>query len=244
MCTSHLSGDAVVPSNDFRKEGMRMKSDSMNGDVRPLTKEKLGRRVLQMVGALAILSVVATGTPQAAQSLTFSIADPAGDQKGTIDVTGMTMTWTPSNGKWDIVLTADPAHPFTGQFRVNIHVYNPNSTSSGKVFQYVCSQCQKFGNMNKSDIDLGSATTTTLTLSGNGNQEIKLWMAGDPVATNSYAGLGNPPGSSLFRSSVNVQPVPGTFLTHEDMIGADDQTWDGNATWDGSSGLATIVVGP
>lgn len=221
-----------------------MKGDLMNRDVRSLTKEKLGRRVLRTVATLAILSVVAISTPQAgpAPPLTFSIVDPVADQRGTIDVTGMKITWTP-NGKYAIELTADPANPFTGQFRININVYNPSSTSSAKVFRHVCSQCQKFGNMNKSDFDLGSATTTTLTLSG-GDPELKLWKAGDQVATNSYAGLGNPPGSSLFRSSVNTQPLPGTFLTNEDMIGADDQTWDGVSTWDGSSGLATIVVGP
>jgi hypothetical protein len=196
---------------------------------------------------------MATRTPQAAPvpkpNLTFSILDPVGDQMGAIDVTGMKMTWNPANGQYAIELTADTAHPFTGQFRVSINVFNPGSTSSSKLFGDHCSQCYKFGGGNKSDWDLGSATTTTLTWKG-GDPELKFWKADSQVATTTAAGLGNPPGIALFRSSVDTQPIPGSPLTHEDVIGYDDPTagTDGTAAafinGNGSYGLATIVAAP
>src|SRR5439155_18475088 len=106
-----------------------------------------------------------------APMLTFSFGDPAGDQRGAIDVTGMVMTFERKHGSYMIVLTAAAAHPFTGKFRVNINLYDPDvlkrdPTSSPSVFQAVCSQCGGpiDPKVNNSDFDLGSATTTTLTL--------------------------------------------------------------------------------
>jgi hypothetical protein len=189
----------------------------MKRDVRSLTTKKLGRAVFPTVAILAILGVVAVGTLQAgpppSSVRTFSITDPGGDQRGAIDVTTMVMTFNQKNGKYQIVLTADAAHPFSGQFRVNINVYNPSAPAANSLFSD-----------NVNDYDLGSNTATSLTLKG-GDQALKDWNAGNQVATNSYAGLENPPGVSLFRSAVNNFPL--TPLTNEDMIGADDQSWDG-----------------
>jgi hypothetical protein len=202
----------------------------MKSDVRSWTKAKLGRRVFSTVAILAILSVVAIGTLQAKgpPSFTFSITDPVGDQTGTIDVTGMVMTFD-HNGAFTIDLTADAAHPFTGQFRVNINVYNPSAPAQSSFFSD-----------NVNDYDLGSTTTTTLSLTGS-NLTLKHWKAGNQVATHSlglnHGPLGNPPGVSLFRSS--VANLPFTFLTSEDVIGVNDQSWNGSYMTD-TSGTATI----
>jgi hypothetical protein len=212
------------------KKGMQMKSD-----VRSLTKKILGRRVFLTVATLAILSVMAIGTLQAKgppPSLTFSISDLQGDQRGTIDITRMDMNWKPNNGKYTIVLTADMAHPFTGQFRVNINVYDPSAPSQSSLFSDTLN-----------DYNLGSTTTTTLTLTGS-DPTLKHWNAGDQVATHSLGlnngPLGNPPGVSLFRSSVSNHL---TFLADEDVIGVNDQSWNGLYMTD-PSGTATIAVGP
>jgi hypothetical protein len=72
----------------------------MKSGVRSLMTEKWGRRVFLTVAILAILSGVAVGTLQAKGTpppLSFSISDPAGDQTGTIDVTGMGVTFDPNN---------------------------------------------------------------------------------------------------------------------------------------------------
>ena len=72
---------------------------------------------------------------------------------------------------------------------------------------------------------------------GGGHQPVHR-QVGDHVATNDlgagFAPLGNPPSATYFRSSVDTEPLPGTFLTHEDVIGYNDLTGDV------SSGVATI----
>jgi hypothetical protein len=226
-----MNGEASENQVPFTgKKGMQMKSE-----VRSLMTEKRGRRVFLMAATLAILSVVGAGTAQASPPppLSFSIIDPVGDQQGTIDVTGMHMSWKPNNGHYTIVLTADTAHPFTGQFRVNINVYNPSAPAGFSLFSDTLN-----------DYGLGSTTTTTLTLTGS-NATLKHWNAGDQVATHSFGlnggPLGNPPGVSLFRSS--VVNLPFSFLTNEDVIGVNDQSWNGFYMTD-TSGAATIAVGP
>jgi FIMAH domain-containing protein len=163
---------------------------------------------------LAILGVALVSSARADQ-LTFSFTDPIGDQTGAIDVTKMTVLFDNSTGQYAIALRATVAHPFVGVFRVNINLFNPGTDPSHCLLQDVVN-----------DFNLATATTK-LTLSGI-NSNLLAWDAGDRVATNTLAGLGNPPGSTFFRSS--VLNFPSGFLTNEDAIAY------------GPAGVTTITV--
>jgi hypothetical protein len=163
---------------------------------------------------LAILSLTLGSTAQA-DRLTFSYTDPVGDQTGAIDVTKMTVFFDNATGRYGIVLRSTAANPFVGQFRVNINLFNPDTAPSSSLFQDVVN-----------DFNLATATTK-LTLRGT-NVNLLAWNAGDRVATNTLAGLGNPPGGSFFRSQVTNFPLG--FLTNEDAIAF------------GPAGVTTITV--
>jgi hypothetical protein len=169
-----------------------------------------GRRIL----SLAILGVGLVRSARADQ-LIFFFTDPIGDQTGAIDVTKMTVLLDNSTGQYAIALRATPAHPFVGQFRVNVNLFNPDTAPSQSVL---------LDNVN--DFNLATATTK-LSLAGT-SSNLLAWQAGDRVATNTLAGLGNPPGASFFRSSVLNFPLG--FLTNEDAIAY------------GSEGVTTIAV--
>jgi hypothetical protein len=200
------------------------------------------RSVLLKIMLLAILSFTAVTTAQAAQNkvktFTFTFIDPIGDDRGTIDVTEMVMTFN-KNGNYQIVLTATAAKPFFGQFRVNINLFNADVAPNNSSFQDVCTNCGVFSTkMNKgNDFNL-LVPTTSLMLHGH-SKILKLWSAGNRVATATWAGLGDPPGSSLFRSSIDN--FPQTFLTNEDVIGCADNSWNGASM---ACEMATILVSP
>ena len=160
----------------------------MKNKVQPSMKT-LRRSVLQIVTLLAIFSFTVAST---AQAHTISFIDPVGDQKGTIDVIEMVMTFT-KTGHFQIVLTASADHPFVGEFRVNINLYNPDVPSTpARFFSDVCKNCSVFDPaINHSDFNLASPTTT-LTLVKGKSKVLKSWDAGDHVASNSVAGLGAP----------------------------------------------------
>lgn len=145
--------------------------------------------------------------------LTFAVIDPTGDNTGDIDLLKMETDFNPATGDYEIRLEADPASPFLADFRVNINMFNVDDAT---FFLDVLN-----------DFDLASATTT-LTLSGNSSQ-LTGWEEGDNVHTNSLCNRGpnssffcstfdvpNPPGVSLFRSSVSS--FPSGFLSNEDVI--------------------------
>jgi hypothetical protein len=182
---------------------------------------KLRHSVLMMIAVLGIFSFTAVST---AQALTLSFADPVSDETGTIDVTGMVMTFSKS-GKYKIVLTASADHPFVGEFRVNINLYNPHAAKSkARFFQDVCTSCSVFDPAtNHSDFNLATPSTT-LTLKQGKSKILKGWHKGNQVAINSDAGLGSPAGISIFRSAAANMPF--TFLTNEDTIGYNNVTAD------------------
>jgi hypothetical protein len=178
--------------------------------------------------------VVFAGKPTST-TLGLAYIDPTADQRGPVDVTGMSISWD-SHQNYTIALTADNGHPFTGQFRVTVNLYDPSAPTTydngaksfEDFFSLSCKNCATFNpKSNANDFDLGTGIATSLTISGK-NSILQFWSAGDQVATSTYAGLGNPPGASLFRSSVDGLPF--TFLTNEDMIGVDDATCDPYAT--------------
>jgi len=182
---------------------------------------KLRRSVLQIVTLFVIVSLTLVST---AQALTVSYTDPVGDQKGTIDVIGMVMTFS-KTGHYKIDLTASADHPFVGEFRVNINLYNPGVSPKAQLFSVACKNCAVFDPaVNHSDFNL-TVPTTTLTLTKGKSKVLKTWDKGDQVAISSFAGLGSPAGVSVFRSAVANMPF--TFLTNEDTIGYNNLTADG-----------------
>jgi len=150
---------------------------------------------------LAILTFTVMATAQA-EPLVVSFADPVGDYTGTIDVTGMSFDFDNTTGNYTITLTATTANPFVGQFRVNVNLFNPDAIAADSLFSDA-----------SNDYNLAAATTS-LTLTGT-NPHLLAWHTGDRVATNSFP-FGDPPGVTLFRSTVTNFPIG--FLTNEDAI--------------------------
>jgi hypothetical protein len=138
--------------------------------------------------------------------LEISVQDPVGDNTGPIDVTDMLMTWDPGTGDYEITIQTDAANPFIGDFRININLFNVVDPS---FFQ------DTFNDF------LLNAPVHTLILTGN-SSILQGWEIGDDVFTNSLGGTPNPPGSSLFRTSVTSRPFG--FLTNEDFIAFADNT--------------------
>jgi hypothetical protein len=183
-------------------------------------------RLLAVALAVALAGVaagVARGVRPTHPMSQLTYTDPTADSTtAPIDVSGMTMTWDKFTGGYTITLTADAAHPFTGQFRVNLNLYDPSAPSASSFFQRVCSKCNTFSpKRNVSDFDLGTNRETSLTFGGS-NKVLESWSSGDQVAINTWAGLGDPPAGSPFRSS--VAGLAASFFTDEDVIGIEDDT--------------------
>jgi hypothetical protein len=104
------------------------------------------------------------------------------------------------SGAYQIDISASPTVPFSGDFRINVILFNIDAPS---VFSDT-------GN----DYSL-SSPLTNITLTGT-SSALTSWSVGDRVHTNSLFGTPNPPGTSLFRTSVTS--VPFGFLTNEDYI--------------------------
>ncbi len=182
---------------------------------------KLSRSVSQIVTLLGILCFTLVSTAQA-RTLTFT--DPVADQTGTVDVIGMVMTFS-KTGHYRIDLTASADHPFVGEFRVNVNLYNPEVSANTRFFSFACKNCAVFDPaINHSDFNI-TVPTTTLTLMKGKSKVLKTWDTGDQVAISSFAGLGSPAGVSVFRSAVANMPF--TFLSNEDTIGYNNLTADG-----------------
>lgn len=162
-----------------------------------------------VVFALIALLVLQLGVAVAhaqGPNLSFTFVDPVGDHTGEIDVVSMEFRFDNTTGDYEIVLTANPAFPFTGYFRININLFNPDTGFGTQRFPSVFNDVANDFNQ--------SYSTTTITLSGT-NPCLVYWEAGDRVATNSEP-FGNPDGTALFRSTVTNFPIG--FLTNEDAI--------------------------
>ena len=148
---------------------------------------------------LLILGLVVANS--SAQAVVISFSDPTGDHTGAVDVTGMSMD-IDSVGNYTIDVTADASAPFLGQFRININLWN---ATLGEFFQDTFN-----------DFDL-VASQTLISLSG-ANSNLTDWLASHSIATSTFDGLGNPPGSTFFRTSVADLPFQSTCVS-EDIIG-------------------------
>jgi hypothetical protein len=161
---------------------------------------------LHLTFVTAIFTLVETCT---AGLLQISFDDMMGDAFGTFptDVVNLTMTFDDTTGAYDIILTTTNANLFTGNFRVNVNLFNPD-TGSTSLYPSLFSDTTN-------DFSL-TLPTNTLVLSGTASSLLE-WKAGDQVASHSLNGgeLGNPGGISLFRTAVGA----GGFLTNEDVIG-------------------------
>lgn len=141
--------------------------------------------------------------PSYSMAATISFTDPVGDHTGTVDVVGMDLNFDVT-GNYTIDLTADTANPFFGNFRININLFN---ATLDEFFQ------SAFNDFNL------VASQTSLSLSGT-SAIIPDWLASHSIATSTLAGLGNPSGSTFFRSSVADLPFQ-PICDSEDVIGID-----------------------
>lgn len=141
--------------------------------------------------------------PSYSQAEIISFTDPVGDHTGLVDVIGMDLDIAAS-GDYSIDIFADAANPFVGDFRVNINLFN---VSLDEYFQTAFN-----------DFSLGTSQTS-LTLTGN-NANLTDWLGVHAIATSTLAGLGNPAGITLFRSSVSDLPFR-PLCEAEDVIGID-----------------------
>lgn len=138
--------------------------------------------------------------------LRLVVDDPVGDHTGIIDVTLMVMIFNQSTGEYKIRLTTSHAHPFTGDFRININLFNQDVGTTARNPSFFQDVLNDFSlAVRKRRIELG----------GN-DSRLRQWDIGDRVFTNSLTGTGNPDGASLFRTSVT--DLPGGFLDSEDFI--------------------------
>ena len=128
------------------------------------------------------------------------VADPARDNSGPIDVLEMVLRFDSVSGAYQVDLTASSTAPFSGDFRININLFN---IDAGSLFQVVVN-----------DYSL-SSPRTTITLTGV-SPALTDWTVGDRVHTNSLFGTPDPPGSTLYRTS--VMSVPFGWLANEDYV--------------------------
>jgi len=139
----------------------------------------------------------------------FRFDDPVGDQTGLIDVVRMEFTFDDVTGDYTILLTADAANPFAGDFRVAIQLFNPDTGTTAQDPSF-------FRNASVLDYPefYSVAPVSTLTLTGT-NTRLQSWEKGDRVAI-SDGWFGNPDGYTAFWSAVHdlplVSPWPGDFL--------------------------------
>jgi hypothetical protein len=155
---------------------------------------------------------VPTGFTPGTRLLELVVTDPVGDNTGASDILELRLRFDPESGAYEIEIQADAAHPFEGEMRININLFNPAKSS--------------FFSDTMNDLQLDTPTTL-LRLAGH-HPELRKWTSEDSVHTNSLGGTPNPPGASLYRSSVTHFPMG--FLTNEDVIAFEDVRTPGVVT--------------
>jgi len=134
----------------------------------------------------------------------FTFSDPI--DSFHIDLTEMFFEFEKATGDYSIRFTADPAHPFDSDFRINVNLFNPDGSPLA-LFQ------DHFNDFNL------SASTTTMILAGT-NAMLLEWSAGDRVAVN-WVPFGTPSGT--FFTAVST-PLPG--MTYTDYLSLDHLVHD------------------
>jgi hypothetical protein len=151
------------------------------------------------------LAMLLAGSPCSAGMLTFSFTDPVGDNVGSVDATGLTMTFDNATGDYDILFTATAAAPFVGDFRANAILFNPDTGSTAEDPSFFLDTFNDF---------LLGSPVTEIHLTGN-NSRLLSWMAGDRVAASNIP-FGSPDGGPAFRTNVMA---PSGSPTELDYIG-------------------------
>jgi hypothetical protein len=137
-------------------------------------------------------TVPPTPLPPGPFPLAFSFTDPVGDQTGTVDLVGMRVSFDGSTGDYEILLVADPANPFTGDVRINVNLFNPDTGTTACIPSFLPD------NMN----DLNFDTPVTEVVLAGSSPRLLAWKAGDRVAVNTLAGLGVPDCTGGFWSGI------------------------------------------
>lgn len=165
---------------------------------------------------LSILALFVTTSIQAAPDSFFTLDDPVGDQTGLVDVVRMDFSFDSATGDYTILLTADTANPFQGDFRININLFNPDTGTTAQDPSYFTDTYNDYYSV---------SPVLTFTLTGTDTRLLS-WDIGDRVASSNTA-FGNPEGVSEFKSAVNE--LPREPLYRQDYI----------AVWD-----SAVIEGP
>lgn len=145
---------------------------------------------------LIIHVIVFVATATNASTFYFYFTDPMGDHAGRIDVVGMNFSFDTTTGAYTIVLTAHPDHPFVGEFRINVNLFNPDTGATTQYPSYFRDT------MNEYEL---SSPVSELRLTGT-HESLTQWKEGDRVAI-SQEPFGNPDHIRGFSSSVLDLPI-------------------------------------
>jgi hypothetical protein len=118
--------------------------------------------------ALALGAQLAVGGP-----LIVQWSDPAGDASTAGDVAGVQLQWDAS-GHWTATWNADPAHPFTGNARFNLNLFD---TALGNLGTATAPQLSL-----DALHDFGSGTALVYSYAGQ-SPYLADWQVGDIVST-------------------------------------------------------------
>ncbi|MBP7052349.1 MAG: PEP-CTERM sorting domain-containing protein [Phycisphaerae bacterium] len=165
---------------------------------------------------MCVLALFVTTSIQAAPDSFFTLDDPVGDQTGLVDVVRMDFSFDSATGDYTILLTADAANPFQGDFRININIFNPDTGTMALDPSYFTDTYNDYYSV---------WPVLTFTLTGT-NTRLLSWDIGDRVASSNTV-FGNPEGVSEFKSAVSE--LPREPLYRQDYI----------AVWD-----SAVIEGP
>lgn len=158
--------------------------------------------------------------------LIVTFTDPAGDQTGSIDVEELELNFNKTTGSYEILLTANDANPFFGNFQVHVYLYNPDTGSNSIDPSLFVDSYNEF--------DL-STPTKAITLQGV-NSRLREWKAGDRVATSGPDPIGIPDGYIPFFSSVEDLPWEPGPIIKEDGIALGEFTVISSGSGSGTAG--------
>lgn len=144
--------------------------------------------------------------------ISYTFNDPIGDNATTIDLTGMDFGFENSTGDYTITMYSSSANPFSGQFRLNVNIFNPDTGTTAPN--------PAFFTDDFNDFDLATPVTE-IVLTGT-NSYLMSWSLGDNIAVSTEDGLGNPDSATHFATGVlrldGVAPPPGGDSCNEDFI--------------------------
>ena len=168
------------------------------------------RHLQKAILMAALIAMVTFNLVQAAPML-VSVTDPVGDSTGPVDVIGMDFEFNNETGNYTILLTATDAEPFSGDFRININLFNLDVGTTADDPSYFQDTINDFSLL---------VPSTSLLLSGI-NSRLLSWDTGDRILLNNLPdGTSHPDGATLFSSVVAERP---SQSLDKDVIGLDKE---------------------